>query len=159
MRKHKTQRTRYTLLTEITASPTEPLPAGFRRHQLTRMYQGLAALEKAERPTEDDWRVVADAVNLMETVVREGIAEDASGLLDDAVGAMARAGERFGATGVIRLDGEGIQAVRSVLADYSELLDLLPARTMYRVHRLTERRILEILSGKTRPHDVRIVGV
>ncbi len=153
MRKHKT---RYTLLHEITASPTEPLPADFRRHQLTRMYQGLHSLETAPCPTEDDWRVVSDAVNLMETIVMQGIAQDASGLLDDAVAAMARAGRRFGESGVIRLDGEGIHAVRSVLEDYAAMLDALPARTMYRVHRMTEKRIIEILAGKSQPHDVRM---
>ena len=57
----------------------------------------------------------------------------------------------------IRLDGPGIQAVRSVLASYAELLEVLPARTMYRCHRLTEKRIHAILDGRTRPHDVEIV--
>ena len=154
MRKHRAQ-TRYTLLTELTASPTEPLPAEFRRHQLTRMYDGLHSLETAEKPTTDAWRVVSDAINLMETVVAQGIAQDGCGLLEDAVAAMARAGRRYTDSGVIRLDGEGIQAVRCVLADYAEVIDALPARTMYRVHRLTEKRIIEILAGKTQKHDVR----
>jgi len=47
--------------------------------------------------------------------------------------------------------------VRAVLASYAELLDLLPVRTMYRCHRLTEQRIHDILAGRKRPHDVEIV--
>jgi hypothetical protein len=47
--------------------------------------------------------------------------------------------------------------VRTVLANYAELLDMLPARTMIRCHRLTEKRIHAILDGRKRPHDVEIV--
>jgi hypothetical protein len=56
----------------------------------------------------------------------------------------------------MRLDGEGIVAVRSILRDYAELIDVLPARTMIRCHRLTEKRIQDMLDGKRRPHDVEI---
>jgi hypothetical protein len=57
------------------------------------------------------------------------------------------------------LDGSGIQAVRSVLADYSDLLEVLPARTMIKAHRETERRIHEILAGKKKPHDVEVMDL
>jgi hypothetical protein len=57
------------------------------------------------------------------------------------------------------LDGEGIVAVRSILRDYAELIDVLPARTMVRAHRLTERRIHEILDGKRRAHDIEIMDL
>jgi len=158
----------YTLMDELTASPTEPLPAEYRRHQLTRMYDGLAAMEKAPSPTTDDWRVVSDAVNLMETltVTNNGWwmgcdgepvqITDASGLLMDAVTALAMAGRRNLAGSVIRLDGAGIQAVRAVLEDYAALIDALSARVMIRCHRLTEKRLHELLDGKRKPHDVAI---
>lgn len=121
------------------------------------MYEGLRALEIAPEPSTEDWWVVSDAVNLMETLILEmKICEDASGLLMDAITAMAKAGQRNLAGGAIRLDGPGIQAVRAVLRDYAELIDVLPARTMVRCHRLTEKRILNILQGKLRPHDVEI---
>jgi hypothetical protein len=67
---------------------------------------------------------------------------EGAGLLQDAIRGLAVAGQRNKREGKpIRLDGPGIQAVRAVLASYAELLDLLPARTMYRCHRLTEQRI------------------
>lgn len=142
------------------ASPIEPMPDAHRRHQLTRMYEGLAAMEKAPSPTTDDWRVVSDAINLMETLVLEmKVCEDARGLLMDAVTALAMAGKRNLAGGAIRLDGAGIQAVRAILEDYAALLNVLPARTMIRCHRLTERRIHELMDGKKKPHDVEIVKV
>jgi uncharacterized protein YyaL (SSP411 family) len=124
------------------------------------MYEGLAAMEKAPSPTTDDWRVVSDAINLMETLVLEmKVCEDARGLLMDAVTALAMAGKRNLAGGAIRLDGAGIQAVRAILEDYAALLNALPARTMIRCHRLTERRIHELMDGKKKPHDVEIVKV
>jgi mRNA-degrading endonuclease YafQ of YafQ-DinJ toxin-antitoxin module len=148
----------YNILHEILASTTEPLPKEYRTHQLTRMYEGLHALEKDKNPSKDDWRVVSDAVNILETLVVEmEVCEDASGLLQDAIRGLALAGQRNKREGkLIRLDGPGIQAVRAVLASYAELLDMLPARTMYRCHRLTEQRIHDILAGRKRPHDVEI---
>ena len=173
MKKQKPKRTvyvyRYTLFDVMLASPSEPLAEHLRRHQLTRMHQGLEAMEKAPQPTTDDWRVVSDAVNIMETLVNNGPwfdcdggpveITDASGLLPDAVTAMAMAGKRHKAGGNIRLDGAGIQAVRNVLADYGDLLEVLPARTMIKAHRETERRIHEILAGKKKPHDVTVMDL
>jgi hypothetical protein len=151
---------RYTLLDEMAASPTDPLPLAWKTYQLTRMYEGLAAMEKAPSPTTDDWRVVSDAVNLMETLIETmQVCEDSSGLLMDAITAMAHAGRRNTAGGAIRLDGAGIQAVRAVLEDYAALLDVLPARTMIRCHRLTEKRLHELLEGKRKPHDVEITAI
>ncbi len=149
----------YTHWDELMASASEPLPQDHRTYQLTRMYQGLHALETAAEPSTEDWRVVSDAVNMLETLVVEmQVCEDASGLLQDAIRGLAVAGQRHKREGKpIRLDGPGIQAVRTVLASYAELLDVLPARTMIRCHRLTEKRIYAILDGRKQPHDVEVV--
>jgi hypothetical protein len=111
-------------------------------------------------PTTDDWRVVSDAVNLMETLVVEmKVCEDSSGLLMDAITGLALAGKRNMAGGSIRMDGAGIKSVRAILSDYAELLDVLPARVMIRCHRLTEKRLHELLDGKRRLHDVEITSL
>lgn len=158
--KHKKRQKRYTLIDEMMASTTEPLPQHWRTNQLTKMYAGLNNLEQADNPTPDDWRFVSDAVNLVETLVLEmKVCEDESGLLMDAITALAMAGRRSKEGKTMRLDGAGIVAVRSILRDYSELLDALPARTMVRCHRMTEKRLHEILDGKKRPHDVEVVDL
>lgn len=150
----------YGLLRVIMASATEPMPAAKRTHQLTRMWEGLAALERAPTPTIDDWRLCSDAVNLMETLVRTmRVAQDSSGLLEDAVAALAGAGRRHRGGMALRLDAPGIQAVRAVLEDYAELLEQLPERTVIEAHRLTERRIREILAGKRQPHDIEVMDL
>lgn len=153
--------TTYGLLDTLFARPDAPMPEEKRRHQLTRMYGGLHALETAPAPTPDDWRVVSDAVNLMETLVLDmRICEDASGLLPDAVAALALAGARHLETGAaIRLNAQDIHIVRAVLADYSAMLETLSERTMTECHRRTERRVAEIHAGKSRPHDVQVVAV
>lgn len=159
MKKKQTYPRTYTLLDVMTASPTEPTPAPKRRHQLTRMYAGLRAIEQDTAPATDDWRVCSDAVNLMETLVSQGHVADGSGLLMDAVTALAMAGKRHVAGGAIRLDGPGIFAVRSVLEDYAAALEHLPHRTMVACHRATERRIAEIHAGHRRPHDVEVTAI
>jgi hypothetical protein len=159
-KKRQQRQKRYTLIDEMMASPTEPLPQHWRTYQLTRMYAGLSNLEQADNPTPDDWRVVSDSVNLVETLVVEmKVCQDDSGLLMDAITALAMAGRRNKEGKTLRLDGAGIVAVRSILRDYSELLDVLPARTMVRCHRLTEQRIQDMLNGKRRPHDVEIMDL
>jgi hypothetical protein len=150
----------YTLVHELMASPTQPMPQNLRTHQLNRMYSGLRSMETAPTPNTDDWRVVSDSVNLMETLVLNmKICEDASGLLLDAVTALALAGRRHMQGHNIRLDAPGIQAVRAVLEDYAQLLDILPHRVMVRCHRLTERRIQGIQAGHRQQHDVEVVAI
>lgn len=150
----------YTWYDELAAHPTNPLPEPSRLHQLTVMWQGLAAIETASEPTNNDWRVVSDAVNLMGTLVLEmRLCDDTSGLLKDAVTALAYAGKRKLAGGQIRLDGPGIQAVRAVLEDYSAMLDALPHRTVVKCHRMTERRMRKIMHGIKQPHDVEVVDL
>ena len=172
----------YSVMDMLMADAVKPTPESKQRHQLTRMWEGLRAIETAPEPTNDDWRVCSDAVNLVETLVREGEPRpddsgkvvsnwwrdcagdwvqihDSGKLLLDAVTAMAAAGIRKINGGQIRLDSFGIKAVRGVLEDYSELLELLPARSIIRAHRLTEKRISNVLAGKRLPHDLKIVDL
>jgi hypothetical protein len=149
----------FSLLDEAMASNTEPLARGRRIEQLTRMWAGFDAMATAERPTTDDWRVCSDAVNLMESLVDLGYVEDGSKLLDDAVAALARAGQRATEGKALRLDGPGRDAVRAVLLDYGSALELLPARAFIQCHRRTERRIREILAGRGQAHDVEVVSL
>lgn len=149
----------YTLLDELAASPTLPLPAEHRRHILTQMWSGLASIERGEQPSPDDWRMLSDCVNMLETLISMGVCQDSSGLLQDAITGLAMAGRRNLAGHAIRLDASGIKAARAVLEDYAELLEQLPHRTIVRCHRITEKRIREILRGKKKPHDIELVSL
>lgn len=149
----------YTLIDELCASPTRPLSEVKRTSQLAAMWSGLAALETGANPCRNDWAVCSDAVNLLETLVIDGHVEDSQGLLPDAITALAEAGKRSIKGLPLRLSGLGMQAVRAVLEDYSAMIEQLPARTMIRAHRLTERRIHGIHSGKKQAHDVEVVAL
>ena len=153
----KTIKSTYSVMDMLIASPTAPMPEAKRRHQLTRMYGGLAAIEKDGHPTPDDWSVLSDAVNLMETLVLAGTVADERGLIADGIAALAMAGRRHFKGGQIRLDGPGIAAMRAVLADYADLLDVLPARTVIACHRATEKRLREIMAGKKQANDIEII--
>ena len=170
-RRHQPRRAHYTLVDELLASPTRPLPDDQRTHHLTVMWQGLAALETAPQATTNDWRVCSDAVNLLETFCTHNGGHwldcagdtvqitDQSGLLMDAITALAMAGKRHKQGKPLRLDAPGIQAVRAVLEDYAALVDALPERTLKRAHRLTEKRLADILAGHRQPHAVEVIDL
>lgn len=147
----------HSMIDALLASTTEPMPSAKRVHQLTRMWQGLAAIERGQAPTIDDWRICSDAVNLTETLICElKVCQDSSGLLDHATAALASAGRRHRDQLPIRLNAADIQAV---LEDYAELLEQLQARTVIQAHRLTEQRIREILAGRKRPTGVEVMDL
>ena len=151
----------YNIMDMMLASPTLLMPQEKRTFQLTRMWAALATIEKGEAPTTEDWRLCSDAVNMMETLVKDmQRCEDTQGLLDDAVLALADSGRRHMSTGAaIRLDAKGIFAVRSVLEDYADMLGQLSHRVMIVCHMKTERRVREILSGKKQPNDVEVMAL
>ena len=146
----------YTHWDVLMASPTNPLPLEKRMFQLTRMFEGLSALERDPDPTYDDWKVVSDALNMMETLLVMGQVEDPDNLIGDAASALAKAGNRSLKGHPIRLDGSAIQIIRAILQDYCTVLDNLPARTMIQAHRQTESRVTKIIQGKSKPHDLRV---
>lgn len=147
----------YSMMDMMLADPNEPTPLSKQTYQLTRMWEGLRAIEQEQNPTYDDWQVVSDALNLMETLVEMGWAKDPNNLIEDAVKALAIAGQRHIDTGApIRLNGEGIVAVRGLLEDYAEALKELPHRTMIACHRKTEKRIQDIIYGRRKDHDVTV---
>ena len=149
--------THYTHLDALMASPDKPMPQEKVRHQLIRMWEGLSALESAENPTNEDWRMCSDAVNLMETLIVEmKVCEDADNLLMDAITALSMAWKRAVQGKTLRLDGKGITSVRAILEDYAALLEVLPARTVIMAHIRTERRLQDILRGKRKSHDVTV---
>lgn len=167
--RHKPTPMLYSKMHELMASPTQPMPAHTRAQQLKRMADALHEMTTAPQPGTWTWRVLSDAVNLLETLVLCGEAPikdtatgktiashwrgcdgnpvevaDTTGLLADAIAAMAKAGERSFDGHPLRLDGPGLQAVRAVLEDYQAALEFLPARTMVRCHRQTEQRLRKI---------------
>lgn len=175
----------YSKMHELMASATEPMAADTRRHRMTRIAGALTEMMHAPEPSTDAWRVISDVVNLLETLVLHGDAPitdpatgtvvashwrgcdgspieiaDTTGLLTDAIAAMFQAGDRYRQGKPIRLDGPGLAAVRAVIEDFQAAIDTLPARTMVRCHRETERRTRIIYSRiKNQPDGVYVMAV
>ena len=148
MKKHKPNRrasTHYGPWHVMLASPDKPMQPSRYRHQLTRMHLAMASITSGESPTDEDWRLIADAVNLVETLVLQGVAQDESGLLHDAITAMAEAYRADQDSARMRLTGPGLAAIRAVLADWGTCLEQLPERTVIEAHIATDRRIAEKL--------------
>lgn len=162
--------THYSLIDVMMASTTAPLAPANHAHQLGKIWAGVAEIESAATPSADAWRVCSDAVNLVETLVLHGPwpdcdgdlveIEDASGLLSDAIKALVRAGKSLMAGQPAALCAADLVALRGVVQDYSDLAAALPARTMLRCHRATERR-LRVALEKTQqlPDGVHIVAI
>jgi len=144
----------YSKMHELLASPSQPMPIENRRHQRMRLADALHELMHAPTPGKvvaSHWRGCDGAP------VEIG---DASGLLQDAITAMAKAGQRMLDGKPMRLDGPGIEAVRAVTDDYLTALDALPARTMVRCHRSTEKRTREVFNRIDRlPDGVHVMAI
>lgn len=160
----------YSALDELMASPSQPLPQAKRTYQLTRMHDALHDMRNAPNPGSKSWRVLSDAVNLLETLVTEGEApvrdaqgriiashwrdcdgdavevRDSSGLLMDAIEALSQAGARALDGKAMRLSGPGLAAIGRVLEDYEAAIHCLPERTMIRCHRKTAQRVRKVLN-------------
>jgi hypothetical protein len=149
----------YTTFDELLASPDRPLPQLHIDHQLGVMRAGLDGLLTSEAPGREQWAVVADCINLLETLVDMGAIEDEGGWIAEAARELAQAAQRFTASASLRLTGAGVKAVQSALEGYELAVTNYSARTMIRAHRLTEKRIREIRSGKCRPHGTVVVSL
>ena len=139
------------------ASPDKPMQPSRYRHQLTRMHLAMASITSGESPTDEDWRLIADAINLVETLVLQGVAQDESGLLHDAITAMAEAYRADQDSARMRLTGPGLAAIRAVLADWGTCLEQLPERTVIEAHIATDRRIAEKLRRYSLGNQAKVV--
>lgn len=158
--KHKpAARTTTTLLDELAASPTEPLPKEKRDYQLGLSTSGIESMRVSESPGTQAWEDVADLTNLLEMLVEMGLVTDAGGWIAEAAHEMALAVKRRNQGMALRLTRHGLTAVSNAFEGNEMAMKNLPARTMVRAVRETEVRVREIRCGKRRSHDVEVVAL
>jgi len=146
----------YSVMDAMMASPDHPMKAQRRDYQMMIIRTSLASIERADNPTTDDWKIISQAINMMEMLVEMGFAKDEDGLIKDAIDAMASSAQRYKDKKVMRFSGNEMKVIRGIIDDYQTMIENLDERTMIHCHRKTEMRLQEILSGKKRPTDVRI---
>jgi hypothetical protein len=104
----------------------------------------LAAIDafRIGRATKDDWKALADLLNLAETMATQGIGRgEVLPACEQAQEALERALDRHDATGKLGIDGPGLEALRE-LHEYHDLQRLSISRSQYeQMIRLTANRI------------------
>lgn len=145
----------YSHFHEMFADPVNPMSEEKRTYNLLRVYEGLDALDSMLHPEAHYWQSVADAVNMLITLtVDMGLAEDPDGLITTANKTLHDAWTRAQTIGCNTLTAGEITALRAVVAEYASLSEIIPERAMIRCHRMTEKRMQEILNGKRREGDI-----
>jgi len=148
----------YTVMDAMLASPERPMKEERRQYQLMVIRTALYSIERAENPSVEDWKIISQAINMMEMLVEMGFAKDEDGLIQDAIDSMAKAAQRYKDKNVMRFTGSEMNVIRGIVDDYQTMIENLDERTMIYCHRNTEMRLQNILKGKARPTDVRITA-
>ena len=119
----------YTHMDVLMASPTEPLPLKKRQYQMDLMRKALENCKT--KPSVMDIAALSTAVDLMNTLCDMGLIEDNEKALDDAMVALMQES----------LNDIEVRMFEGILEDYQMVMDNLPARTMIAAHRQTEKRL------------------
>jgi len=145
----------YTHFHEMFADPVEPLSQDKRTSYLIKIYEGLDALDNMMHPEDHHWQHVADAVNMLTTLVTEmEVMEDPTGVIRDANKTLHDAWKREQSLGYNTLDELEVESLRTAVAEYAAVIETLPERAMVRCHRLTEKRMHRVLNGERTKEDI-----
>ena len=129
----------YSFMHELLASPTEPMPVSTQNAYFEMI---IKALEEVDSELSvQHWNALSEMVNIMQTLVLQGLCEDASGLVEDAVEALANAGRCHLDGAAMQLNPSEQSSVRAIAADFIEVTQVIPHREMVRCHRATQIRI------------------
>jgi hypothetical protein len=120
----------------------------------------LDAMTNGQHPGEQEWRSLSDAVNTVETMALHLGKLDRAEVMPAvtaAIGGMVRAARRFDAGQGMRLDAEGLAALREVIDIYGQCLDGYTEREMAMAQAETQRRMNELLRNRKPSHQVVMV--
>lgn len=127
----------YTLLEELHASRTEPLPAAacqqramVARLSLESMRNGLARGE--------DWEVIAVVCNIFEVMLRERMVVDPGGLVQQCARVLIDGLELIRSGTPVMLQPKEYQLLQWLVTDWEECMCAANARTVMRAFRLTD---------------------
>lgn len=143
----------FTLLDELSADPVRPMaPARLALH-LKGVCEALGELEQSGSPSLAAWRTMSDPINVLSSLAELGYVADEGGEIQAAKNAMGAAGARHLETHSLQLTDSEAHTLRTMLADYVEIVSAVSERQLVRAGRHAERRTLAILRGKVAPGD------
>lgn len=136
----------YTKAEELSASTSQPLHQRKRAPIIKALQAAMQAIGEGV-PTVEQWRELADAVNLSETMLDLdlGLFDDPGQLFTDVVNAVADLGRQHGNGQTMQLGVEQLMHVTEFVEAYEQLLAQVSAQNYIRAHRATERRLRELL--------------
>lgn len=119
----------------------------------------LSAIEsfRAGTASKEDWKALADLLNVCETMTHEGIGREAIPACQAAQAALERAHDRHKETGRYGIDGPGLQALRD-LYEWHDAQRTAIARSQYeRLIALTAARMRTAMFQAKRTGSVRVL--
>jgi len=139
----------YTHFDELLANPVNPFPVDKQTYFLTRIYEALDAI--TAEPDIENWRTLADVINLLTTLVEDmDVLEDSERIIQQAKDVIRKAFESNNRS--LSVVDSGI--IHALVESLEEAVQTLPARTVIRAHRLTEKRVQSILNGNRQHGDI-----
>jgi hypothetical protein len=145
----------YSPFAELLADPVNPLPQAKITYHMTKIYEGLDALDQMLHPEVRHWQAVADAANMLDTLSREmDVVSDTDGAIRDGMEVLALAWNRYEHGLPNTLDHDDLTKLRLIVNSYMEAMETLPERVMVRAHRMTEKRMYKILNGQKQEGDI-----
>lgn len=160
MRKRSTYRPRPVLTNPLQL--LQPAPKTDREAIMVRFMTALEAVASGSHPGEAEWRDLADAINTVETLavtLRKLVPGEVMPTVNAAIAAMAQVAQRYQAGQGMRMDGQGLQALREVLDIYSQCLESLTGREMALAQQETERRVHAVLRRIAKNPDGRVIAI
>jgi hypothetical protein len=128
----------YTLLDELRASPTEPMPEATRRARMADIRKHFHELAYGLAPTRREWKVIAVVGNMFETMLRFKMVEDPHGILAAAQSVLIQVAEHALDNSVpVRLVGTEVAIIETLIDAYGDVLEALPHRDIIKVARET----------------------
>lgn len=117
----------------------------------------LEALARGEHPDDEDWRLLSDAINTIETLtlhMQRLSAAEVMPTVNLAIAAMVGAAKRYQSGQRMGVDGSGLQALRDVVGIYEKCLNGLTEREMAVAQQLTQQRVNRLLRSRGLEREV-----
>lgn len=135
------------------------MPTSYETKQREVLYflTALEAMSRGQHPGIEDWRALSDAVNVVETLclsMHKLVPSEVMPTINRAIAGMVECSKRFKAGKGMRLDAEGLAALREVVSFYEQCLDGLTDFEMEQAKAQTQVRVLALQRAKDNRPEV-----
>jgi hypothetical protein len=155
MRKRSKYRPKAVMLNPLAS--LRPAPEKAKNQVMLKFLSALQELMHGRHPGVDEWRSLSDAVNTVETLALHFgklIPREVMPTVNRAIAGMVAASKRYTSGQGMRLDAEGLSALREIIGIYGDCLDGLTEREMAQAQAETQRRRNEALRNSSVAHTI-----